>query len=75
MRMFKDLVWGDYISTWPPEDERITEIMAVVAIFIAELSWVLPFLRGPSLACPRPLAIPGEIQELEFLGSRFKTYL
>ena len=42
LRMFKDLVWGDYISTWPPEDERITEIMARVAIFIGVLSAPIP---------------------------------
>ena len=48
--MFEDLVWGDYISTWPPEDERITEIMARVAIFIGVLSAPIPLQSISSLA-------------------------
>ena len=56
--MFKDLVWGDYISTWPPEDERITEIMARVAIFIGVLSAPIPPRSISSLTVT--IADPGD---------------
>ena len=71
LRMFKDLVWGDYISTWPPEDERITEIMARVAIFIGVLSAPIPPRSISSLTVT--IADPGEIQQQMFPQSRKST--